>query len=76
MPDASTPSPKCAVCGISAHRYGTTDPEHDFDAMGCVNTLLPEVKRARALLSWIDGACVDELPHMEIRAAIERWVDR
>lgn len=31
--------------------------------------------RLRALISWIEGACVDELPHMEIRAAIERWRD-
>jgi len=31
--------------------------------------------RLRALLSWIEGACVDELPHSEIRAAIERLSD-
>jgi hypothetical protein len=31
-----------------------------------------ENARLRALLSWIEGACVDELPHSEIRAAIER----
>ncbi len=32
--------------------------------------------QAMALISWIDGACVDELPHAEIRAAIDRWKDR
>ena len=34
-----------------------------------------EYERLRALLSWIEGACVDELPHAEIRAAIERLGD-
>jgi len=34
-----------------------------------------EYERLRALLSWIEGACVDELPHSEIRAAIERLSD-
>lgn len=29
----------CAGCGLKGHRYGTTDPEHAFDAMGCVNSL-------------------------------------
>lgn len=30
-------------------------------------------ERVEALLSWIDGACVDEVPHMEIRRAITRF---
>ena len=34
-----------------------------------------ELVRLRALVSWIDGACVDERPHMEIRAAINRYRD-
>ncbi len=35
---------------------------------------LPAVaSRSRALLSWIDGALVDERPHMEIREAIYRY---
>jgi hypothetical protein len=34
--------------------------------------LKAENTRLRALLSWIEGACVDELPHSEIRAAIDR----
>lgn len=38
----------CAVCGVSPHRYGTTDPEHKYDAMGCVNMLLPLVEKLRA----------------------------
>lgn len=29
----------CAGCGLKGHRYGTTDPQHKFDAMGCVNSL-------------------------------------
>lgn len=33
----------------------------------------PELARARALISWIDGKCVDEAPHMEIRDAINRY---
>jgi len=37
--------------------------------------LQAENARLRALLSWIEGACVDELPHAEIRAAIERLSD-
>jgi hypothetical protein len=32
-----------------------------------------ENERARALISWIDGMCVDEADHMEIRAAINRY---
>ena len=37
--------------------------------------LKAELVRLRALVSWIDGACVDERPHMEIRAAINRYRD-
>lgn len=31
--------------------------------------------RARALISWIDGACTDQRPHADIEAAITRWKD-
>ncbi len=31
------------------------------------------LQRAEALISWIDGKCVDEAPHMEIRDAINRY---
>ena len=48
-----------ALCGCPEHFPGL----HRSD----------DVNRMRALLSWIDGACVDELPHMEIREAIGRW---
>lgn len=37
-----------------------------------IRSLKAENERLRALLSWINGACVDELPHAEIRAAIDR----
>jgi len=26
----------CAICGQGEHRFGTTDSEHDYDAMACV----------------------------------------
>lgn len=38
-----SPSLDCAICGVGGHRYGTTDPYHEYDAMGCVNALLPLV---------------------------------
>lgn len=38
----------CAACGTSDHRYGTTDPHHDYDATACVNSLRGEVDRLRA----------------------------
>lgn len=37
--------------------------------------LLAENARARALISWIDGACTDQRPHADIEAAITRWKD-
>jgi len=40
-----------------------------------VEPLAGENARLRALVSWIEGACVDELPYLEIRGAIERWKD-
>jgi hypothetical protein len=44
----------CGICGVGDHRFGTTDPYHEYDAMGCVNALLPLIEitpkwlRARA----------------------------
>ena len=32
--------------------------------------------RMAALIAWIEGACVDELPHAQILAAINRWRDK
>jgi hypothetical protein len=56
----------CAVCGTSAHRYGTSDPQHKYDAMGCVNMLRPllleavyaldRVRDGYAFLPAINGA--------------------
>lgn len=40
--------PGCRVCGQGPHRYGTTDTEHKYDSMGCVNMLLPLVEELRA----------------------------
>lgn len=40
----------CAVCGRAGHRYGTTDPEHEFNATACVNGLLHEIEQLRSLL--------------------------
>ena len=52
----------CAACGTSDHRYGTTDPHHDYDATACVNSLRGEVDRLRsevlclrADLAWCVG---------------------
>jgi hypothetical protein len=50
----------CAMCGVSPHRYGTTDPEHEYDAMACVNSLLGELERLRLIL---DGGPCGE-PHL------------
>ncbi len=34
-------------------------------------------QRAEALISWVDGMCVDEADHMVIRAGINRyWEER
>lgn len=41
---------RCAICGVSDHRYGTTDPHHKFDAVACVNMLLPQIEAAPKLL--------------------------
>lgn len=40
----------CGICGVGNHRYGTTDPHHKYDAMACVNALLPAIERAPKLL--------------------------
>jgi hypothetical protein len=39
MSDIGSYEEATAGCGLPGHRYGTTDTEHDFDAMGCVNSL-------------------------------------
>ena len=38
----------CLICHQGPHRFGTTDPHHDYDAMGCVNMLLPEIDSLRS----------------------------
>ena len=43
--------PACAICHLGAHRYGTSDPHHEYDAMACVNALLAEVEDLRAQLA-------------------------
>ena len=40
----------CAACGLSAHRYGTNDPAHDFDPIACINGLKGEIERLRGEL--------------------------
>lgn len=47
--------PPCGICGRGAHRYGTSDPEHKYDAMGCVNMLLPVVEKLTEALRQIDA---------------------
>jgi hypothetical protein len=59
--------PTCLICGQGDHRYGTTDSEHRYDAMGCVNMLLPaldaaeaEITRLRAVVTEpISDRCMD-----------------
>lgn len=41
----------CGICGEPAHRFGLGDPDHDYDAMACVNMLRPALAAARADLS-------------------------
>lgn len=38
----------CGICGEPAHRFGLGDPDHDYDAMACVNMLRPALAKARA----------------------------
>lgn len=38
-----------------------------------IDQLRAQLSRARALLSWISGACTDEIPHLEIDEAIYRY---
>ena len=52
-----TTRPDCAVCGVSPHRYGTSDPHHKYDAMACVNSLRPLVIDLQTLLA----ECREEL---------------
>lgn len=40
--------PDCAMCGLPAHRYGISDPHHDYDAIACVNGLRPALDESRA----------------------------
>lgn len=40
----------CGICGVGDHRFGTTDPDHEYDAMACVNSLLPMAERAPKIL--------------------------
>lgn len=54
--------PGCEMCGQPYHRYGLSDPEHKYDAMGCVNALRGRVekfdalaKAAQAVLAVWDG---------------------
>lgn len=45
--------PPCSVCGRPYHRYSTSDPEHDWDGVACVNGLLHEIKEYREALTQI-----------------------
>lgn len=35
----------CLICGEPGHRYGTTDPNHEFNAVACVNGLLHKIEK-------------------------------
>lgn len=41
----------CANCGQPAHRYGSTDPEHKPNLMGCINTLRHQLELREAALN-------------------------
>lgn len=45
----------CATCGLPGHCYGSTDTEHEPQAIGCVNMLRGEVERLSAALRAIHG---------------------
>lgn len=79
-PEDKNRKARCAACGLPGHRFGRNEGMERFDRQACINLLRYKhdeahaaLERAHALLSWIDGACVDELPHSEIAAAISRY---
>ncbi len=46
----------CAACGLRGHRYGTTDPEHEYSATACINGLLHKVEQREAeCYAWMNG---------------------
>lgn len=54
----------CGGCGLPGHRFGTTDPSHDYSATACVNSLRGKVEELDAHLSAalcalqdIEGEC-------------------
>lgn len=66
--------PYCKECVTSLGRDSeNVVGEWSVSAKSAADPASAALKRAHALLSWIDGACVDELPHSEIAAAISRY---
>jgi hypothetical protein len=33
------PDPRCAICGLPGHRYGSTDDKHEASLYACINGL-------------------------------------
>lgn len=52
---------------------GFVDGWRWVSAMEVATGLRGELAEARALISWIDGQCVDCADHMTIREAINRY---
>jgi hypothetical protein len=61
----------CAVCHRGPHRFSTADPEHDFNAVACVNQLLPEIDRLRAQGEPLLGLATTRELLDELHARIE-----
>ena len=46
----------CGICEQPYHRFCDHDPEHEWNAIACINSLLAEVERLRGVVEAIDPA--------------------
>lgn len=66
--------PLCAVCGRPYHRFSTSDPQHKWDGVACVNGLLHEIKSYRAVLTEIaESRASSWRPKTVARQALARF---
>jgi len=57
----------------SLHAHANAVMATNTEFLVALTVAVERRQRAEALISWIDGMCVDEADHMDIRAAINRY---
>ena len=69
----------CGICMQPYHRYSTSDPEHKWNGVACVNTLLTVVEQRDARIAALEAMLVKHqfvrgrCPECQRDGEVEEW---